>query len=250
MAINQALAQCLLPKVVSAHRNMKTITKTCFLMPGLQAFLSARCGVTAAPRGRAGRAGTSEILFGAKSALEHFTICPWGMACAVSCTKYSCVPDPTPLRVLLRLYPTCTYLPKQIFILKNSLCFGGKCAFRHLRALKSAPVLKCGTFNYQRKENRGLLCQVQALLSTWGGASWHWASSQGAVTPSPIPSLPFNRLPMVRFVELQLLKSFYSYGFCSKDSITKTENVRVSLAADWQLSPLLVKGWRRPLHAE
>lgn len=75
-------------------------------------------------------------------------------------------------------------------------------------------------------------------------------STQGAVTPSSLPSLLFNRLPMVRFVELQLLKSFYSYRFCSRDSIMKTENVRVSLAASWQPSPLLVKGWRRPLHAE
>lgn len=52
------------------------------------------------------------------------------------------------------------------FLSLKTLCFRGKCAFRHLQALKSAPVLKCGTFNYQRKENRGLLCQVQALLST------------------------------------------------------------------------------------
>lgn len=54
----------------------------------------------------------------------------------------------------------------------------------------------------------------------------------------------------VRFVELQLLKSFYSHGFCSKGSITKTEDEGVSLTTGWQLSPLPVKGWRRPLHAE
>lgn len=40
-----------------------------------------------------------------------------GMAPAASCTQHSCVPDPTPARVLL--YSRCTYSPKQVFTLQN-----------------------------------------------------------------------------------------------------------------------------------
>lgn len=69
------------------------------------------------------------------------------------------------------------------------------------------------------------------------------------VSSSCLPSLLFNRLPVVTFAELQLLKSFYSYRICSKDSFMKIENVHVSLTAGWQRSPLLGKGWRRP-HTE
>lgn len=51
------------------------------------------------------------------------------------------------------------------------------------------------------------------------------------VSPSCLPSLQFNRLPVIKFTELQLLKSFYSYRICSKDLIMKIENVHVSLTA-------------------
>lgn len=42
-----------MPKVPSVHRDVKMMANPlCFLTPGLDILLSARCGVTAAPQGQ------------------------------------------------------------------------------------------------------------------------------------------------------------------------------------------------------
>lgn len=144
--MSQAPAQCSLPRACSVHRNTKMMAKICFLTLGLYALLSARCGVRAAPKGKGWKVRHL------RGAVLYFR--QQGKAPAASCTQHFCVPVyPAPARALL--YSRCIYLPKQIFILRNP-CFRDKCALRHLSALKSVSVLKCGTSHYQRDENQGL----------------------------------------------------------------------------------------------
>lgn len=206
--MSQALA-CSLPRACSVHRNMKTMAKICFLTPGLYVLLSAKCGVRAAPKGKGWKVRDL------RGAILYFR--QEGMVPAASCTQLSCVTDPTSARVILTW--------ANFYHLK-SLCFRDKWASRHLSALKSVSVLRCGTSNYQREENQELYVKSK---HPWDAASWH------RISPSCLPSFQFNRLPIVTFAELQLLKFFYSYRICSKDSIMKTENVHVSLAgmSEW-----------------
>lgn len=72
--------------------------------------------------------------------------------------------DPTAVRVLLQVHTLCvlTFTPANFYPSK-SLWFRGKCAFRHLRAIKSVSVMKCGNFNYQKGENQGLVVKSKPL---------------------------------------------------------------------------------------
>lgn len=72
------------------------------------------------------------------------------------------------------------------FYPSKSLWFRGKCAFRHLRAIKSVSVIKCGNFNYQKGENQGLVVKSKPLWALWDGAAWHGTSSQGTLPPSSL----------------------------------------------------------------
>lgn len=111
-------------------------------------------------QGKAGRWGTSETLFGANvcsgtpyNSLLSNSVATlnnrWnGLCCILHQILLGTWSDPA------YAFPIRPYLPKQIYILPN-LCVLE--AFRHLRALRSVSVLKCGTCNYQREQNQGIL---------------------------------------------------------------------------------------------